>query len=371
MSADPRSSTGSRCRTSVSDYAGNVVTAPKGQINRTGLVTSARATAAAAGIDVTKFFGAVIVMNAPTDLFGELGGWGAVCDELSCQPFVVAQEMLHVYGLDHSRERLFPDQDYRDLWDTMSAGTCYYIQGGPYGSWGPGLNAANMRRLGWLDRSRVLSLRSTPPFAKRTVQLRPLHARELPGYLAIEVDDGFIIEFRDLHGWDAAGQEAGLLVHTFEDDYSYLEAGPSLGQDEYMKGTQWRPLPDLEYVQFTVDDIDTADRIATVTFEYKPGREIHDELKVGGNLTLPWVDGGGFVGVGSRVVAIPPGDELNPVLDKLVTYRCATGLRDVAARAAVRREVMEDIAAFAHTELERLNAPITRSPAPPKEHDPE
>jgi hypothetical protein len=353
-----------------SDYAGNVVTAPAGKINRTGLVASARATAAAAGIDVTKFFGAVIVMNTPTDLFGEFGGWGAVCDELSCEPFLVAQEMLHVYGLDHSRERKFPDQDYRDLWDTMSAGMCHYIPGGPYGRWGPGLNAANMRDRGWLKQSRVLSLRSTPPFAKRTVQLRPLHARELSGYLAIQVDDNFTIEFRDLRGWDTAGTRAGILVHTFEDNHSYLEAGPYLGQDEYTKGTKWKPLPDLDYIQFSVDDIDEAGRVATLTFKPRPGKNIHDELLVGGDLSIPWVDGGGFVGSGSTVIISPPGDKLSPMLAKLVTYRSADGLRDVATRAAVQREVMEDLATFAHAELERLNASVTRSPAPPKEADP-
>jgi hypothetical protein len=346
-----------------SDYAGNVEVAPEGKINRTGLVAAARTAAVSAGIDLTGFVGAVVVMNTPTDLFGELGGWGALCDGANVEPFVVAQEMLHVFGLDHSRVARVPDLDYRDPWDTMSAALVDCVPAGPYGRWGPGLNAANMRSLGWLDRSRVLSVHSDENFTTKTVRLRPLHARELPGYLAIEVDD-FIVEFRDSSGWDGGLREEVVLVHSFADGHSFLE--PAFEGTDYVKlGDKWSPFPDLAYIEVSFDELDREERIATLTLKRKPGTNIHNELRVGGDLTLPWVDGGGFIGAGSRVVITKPGDRLGDVVAKLVDYRTADGVRDLATRTAIKRQAMEDVAWFAQSEVDRLNATNVRSPAPP------
>ena len=82
-----------------SDYLGS---GPNG-LGRQALVDSARQAAADAGDDLSAFYGVVVVMNVPTDLFGG-GGPQAVCDPGSMEPSVLGQEMGHGYGLNHSRE---------------------------------------------------------------------------------------------------------------------------------------------------------------------------------------------------------------------------------------------------------------------------
>lgn len=136
----------------------------------------------------------VVLMNTSgrNILFGQQSGRAAVCDGGNCEPSALGQEMGHPYGLDHSRgTNGDPNQslDYGDPWDIMS--TFRFpaslvsppaFPRGPYGPYGPGLNAANMRGRGWLDRSRVLSLDSGKGRFPASIQLRPLHARELPGF---------------------------------------------------------------------------------------------------------------------------------------------------------------------------------------------
>src|SRR5207245_10596279 len=98
-----------------------------------------------------------------------LRGLGAV------QPARVGQEMGHGYGLVHSRVD-GSTADYQDPWDTMSTwNSCYSAVDPNYGLIGPGLNAANMRNMGWLDESRVWKP-SSAAFAEQ-IELRPLHMR--------------------------------------------------------------------------------------------------------------------------------------------------------------------------------------------------
>src|SRR5690348_7359224 len=90
--------------------------------------------------------------------------------------------MGHGYGLDHSRQD-GSAADYMDRWDTMSTwDSCFMAPHQDYVLIGPGLNAANMAGRGWLDGQRVWSSGSTS--FSTTIQLRPLHRRDLPGFLA-------------------------------------------------------------------------------------------------------------------------------------------------------------------------------------------
>jgi len=66
----------------------------------------------------------------------------------------------------------------------------------------------------WLDSSRVWSSTSDA-LLNTIVSLRPLHHRELPGFLAIRFHHYFI-EFRVPSGWDAALDDPVVLVHTLD-----------------------------------------------------------------------------------------------------------------------------------------------------------
>jgi hypothetical protein len=188
------------------------------------MMMQAKAVASGEGVDLSRFVGVVVCFNVQTDLFG--GSIGACCDLLSFEPSVLGQEMGHVYGLDHSR-RDGSSVDYTDQWDTMSTWNSTFRAAHPrWTEVGPGLNAANMRSRGWLDEKRVW--RSTRVDFDQVIELRPLHRRELSGFLAAEwrgpsdANHAMLVEFRDTDRWDAGFPEPTVLVHRFEDNHSYI-----------------------------------------------------------------------------------------------------------------------------------------------------
>jgi hypothetical protein len=319
----------------------------------------------------------VVLMNTHQHsiLFGQQFGRAAVCDGSNCEPSYLGQEMGHPYGLEHSR-RAGSLADYQDSWDIMSTLTASsstvpgpHVPVGalaPYGTYGPGLNAANMRGRGWLDRSRVLTLDSGKGGFPATVQLRPLHARELPGYLALEIDD-YIIEFRDNRKWDLGIYASAVFVHSFSDNHSYIEQNKN-GAEELFVRDSWElgaeDITDLPYTRVLVKDIDAPNRIATLTLTRRPGRKF--SVPVGGSMVPPWVDGGGFLGGSARQsVVVQPGDDLVDVVDHLVAFKSVESLRHGPARDAAQRAAMEQLAQYAEAQLGRLNAAETnRTPAP-------
>jgi hypothetical protein len=315
------------------------------------------------GVPLKNFPYQVVLMNTLQGiLFGQLPGSAAVCDGGNCWPSLLGQEMGHPYGLDHSR-RAGSLIDYQDNWDIMSTlSGCYMVPGGPYGLYGPGLNAANMRGRGWLDRSRVLSL-DVGEEDRRTVQLRPLHARELPGYLALEIGN-YIVEFRDKHKWDLEIPAAAVFVHSFSDNHSYIEQNKN-GAEQLLVGDSWELDlgSDLPSMHVRVQDIDTPNRIATLTLTNRPGRKF--SVPIGGSMGLPWVDGGGFLGGSARQsVVVQQGDDLVDIVDHLVAFKSVENLRHGPARDAVQRAAMQQLAQYAEAQLGRLNAENNRTPAP-------
>src|SRR5262249_6598479 len=146
---------------------------------RQALIAWAKQAAAGHGDNLDNYFGVVVCMNVPTDLFGDLGFPAMVCpDDDPPQPSLVGQEMGHGYGLDHSRAD-GSDADYQDPWDIMSTRSPYETPNSDYINVGPGLNAANMASRGWLEETRVWAANGE---FDETIRLRPLHHRSLPGF---------------------------------------------------------------------------------------------------------------------------------------------------------------------------------------------
>jgi hypothetical protein len=201
---------------SVEDYNG-----PGG--GRASLIKWARDAATAHGVDLSPYFSVVVCCNLWADIGAVSGG---VVIQGPDTPFTsgLAHEMGHVYGLQHSRLD-GSDIDYQDQWDVMSFGNCFSASDPVFKKAGPGLNAANMRSQGWLDTSRVWH--GTGDTNDELVTLRPLDRHDLPGYLALELYDGLLVEFRLRAGWDAAIPRSAVLVHRFVGGHSYVMIGNS------------------------------------------------------------------------------------------------------------------------------------------------
>jgi hypothetical protein len=251
------------------NYVGNVYPQPAGKLNRNGVLDLARATAVGAGVDLSKFSGVVVCGTPLLDLCGWVGGFAALCDDASLQPSLLGQEMGHGFGLDHSRLNGSLD-DYQDPFDTMSTANAYMATHPAYGAIGPGLNAVNMRLRGWLNEGRVRAI-PAGSFADEVVTLRPLHARELSGPLAIQVGQ-FLVELRLRKRWDAGIPRSCVLVHRAESNVSYLMQG-STGTD-LVAGSHFefgRPTAFFgDYIRVVVESIDEQAESARVHVTYHP-----------------------------------------------------------------------------------------------------
>lgn len=348
-----------------SEYKGSGTNAA----GRSELIAWAKQAATAAQIDLTGFFGIVVCMNVPTDLFGYLGQPIAVCDSLSMDGSLLGQEMGHGYGLDHSRLDGLVD-DYRDPWDTMSTGkvgnvTGAYMAPHPVYHWiGPSLNAWNMRGRGWLDESRVW--RGGDKEYDITMQLRPLIRHDLQGFLAVDLEDGHLLEFRVQEGWDAAIPRPVILLHYFQQNHSYLVHTPQgfefLEQGDTIEfGAVDRPFDPYRRVE--VVSIDPATRVATLRLSYRPAIGIPYEVAGG---TILWggikVDAGGAIMVGGRIIHIPPWDPTLRFLEQIALFKSSELAEQPVTREAMQRKALTAITDHAEKMMARIS-PL-RVPAP-------
>jgi hypothetical protein len=338
-----------------SDYKGSGVN-PAG---RWELVAWARLAATDAGVNLGPFSGTVVCMNVATDLWG--GGGTAVCDPGSMQPSVLAQEVGHGFGLDHSRID-GSAADYMDRWDVMSTwDSCFMAAHPRWALIGPGLNAPNIDGRGWLDSARVWNA-SPPPLSitgwSREIELRPLPRRDLPGFLAARVGDRWL-EFRTKEKWDAAIPRAAVLVHEFSYNHSYLIPSDSGSQDLVVgDATTWGSRP--RRLRVEVLEIDETQRVARVNIQ-----QIVDRPRpIGGRGVSRGVqtDGGGWVIVGGRPVRVPPRSPLVRVIRHVAAHEVIETSPDPRVRDTGRRETLRAI----HADITRTLEEHEELHSPPK-----
>ncbi len=264
------------------------------------VVALARQAAIDAGVSLNPFVAVVVIMNLATGWAQGTLGWTAVdWRRIDGRNFdgtllpratgggngteVLGQEMGHGYGLGHSRRDGSTD-DYQDRWDAMSTmGDTFRTSDPDYCARCPGLNAWNMRSRGWLDESRVWH--GNGQTFSEIVKLRPLHRRDLPGWLVAELpSDGgkspYLVELRTPYldnfpqkeGWDAGMPQSTVLVHrylTAEQDndkwpHSYLMCGTQ-GQFNLIAGDRFAPNGPFGGPQLFVIDIDDNASTATIS----------------------------------------------------------------------------------------------------------
>jgi hypothetical protein len=186
--------------------------------------------------------------------------------------------MGHVYiGVNHSFDDTqtlycpgYQPGEYGDGWDIMSAmtfGGSNPTFAGVYPPSGPGLNAPNLERLGWLPANRILTWDHT----SQSVGLAALNHPEAVGYFMVKVpfDSAnaghyYTVEFRRKTGWDRGIPQDAVLIHEIRADGS-----PGLSYLIRADGGAER-LQDQTYhdvgnnVAITVLNLDTNSSTATV-----------------------------------------------------------------------------------------------------------
>ena len=259
------------------------------------LMELAKEAATNAGADMRNFFGSILIMNLMTgwaqgnsahavwadwrridgrDQFGNLGtrdvGGGNGTE-------VFGQEMGHGYGLNHSY-REGSNLEYQDPWDIMSTFAAWSVPDAEYCARGPGLNAWNMLSLGWLDESRVWRRLQRYDSFNGSLQLKPLHRRDLLGYLAIRLpapdntSSDYLLEFRIKTGWDEGIPRSAVLAHQFENGHSVIMKGTA-GQYDLAVGDSFERPP---YFKVQVTSIDEASQTATLQIAYSPPDKVEE-----------------------------------------------------------------------------------------------
>jgi hypothetical protein len=254
---------------SVGDYNA-LAGAARGQLIQWG-----RAAAQAAGKNLAPFFNTVVCTNLWHDI-GETGT-GVVAQGKTAIPSLLGHEMGHGFGLQHSRLN-GSTQDYQDPWDIMSAANDFATSDSEFSTIGPGMNAANMRSLKWLDESRVWN--GSKAGYDQTVKLRPLLRHDLAGWLAADFN-GYLVEFRVKEGWDDGIPQACVLVHYFSDGHSYLMPGNG-GKEALLAGDSFGDAdqtgkvinPFVSSQRIDVLSIDAKNREATLRMQYRPAKAI-------------------------------------------------------------------------------------------------
>jgi hypothetical protein len=324
-----------------------------GTYGRTAIIDLAKAAAAAARIDLSRFVAVVVVTNVGVDLFG---GTGAACcsAETAGVPFwavhvapsVLCQEMIHALGISQHSRRHGSDADYADRYDVMSM---FVAKPGkhpdnPALPVGPGLNAAFMERCGWLDRTRV------GPSGQ--IALRPLHRRDLPGPLYAQVGP-YYVEYRASQRWDT-GFPSLVLVHYILNETSYLVAVLTASSPEFTFGDPRWPFEPNGSI--TVNAIDDAAETATITTVYNEGREIPFAGPAFSLFGSEIRGGAGIVFVNGKLIRIPP---RSPSFFLVEAAIALVSLEQIAIAPSVKTAAQAQIYARTLSEVAHLHEHIT------------
>lgn len=358
-----------------SNYVGNIddKLVPAGKFNRNGLMALGRQTALDNKVPLDDYDGIVFSFAGLIDLFGVTGAMMAVCDTGSLWPSLLGQEMGHGYGLDHSRAD-GSSAEYMDIWDTMSTnvGGTFSSPDTNYTFVGPGMNAWNMRSRGWLNENRVWKP-LFEHFGTQDVVLRPLHRRDLGGYLAAELGP-YLVEYRVAEKWDAGLQGGGgVLVHRFSDNQSYVMGPPAALElaaifaahpqkvgESFQVGDnqhQFKPLYRCEVLA-----IDDAAHTATVRLSYHAAAEIPGPHQRPFEIGPIGSDVGGIYVQHGHVVHIQPYGPLTLLMLHIAAHSEAESIQNVGMRSVARATALTGLIREAANALRALD-PI-RVPAP-------
>ena len=159
--------------------------------------------------------------------------------------------------------------EYDDPWDMMSYANVFSRKADPFGYGGPGMNSYHLDRMGWLPRSRILTL-GADGVGRRTVTLAALTHAEAAGFLHVRIPFDpadlfhyYTVEFRRNDGWDTGIPNDVVLIHEVKPDPDGVYHAYLLRARDATKA----PIQSLDKngATITVDTVSAATNQATVT----------------------------------------------------------------------------------------------------------
>ena len=216
---------------------------------------------------------------------------------------------------------------------------------------------------GWLDNSRIWTTRYG---VDTEVDLRPLHRRDLRGFLALRIEN-FLIEFRMNEGWDAAIASPVVLVHYFVDGHSYI-MDPVLDSKgdvfEIIEGEPGERRTSDHQLRIEIQDIWMDQRKARIKINYRPTSAIISEPiyhKLPFEIESPAIPfrRPDLVDIRRLIEKIDKNPEwsLRSILKSLSDISSSELLSNESIKDTIRREALERIISIANKELNVMEIP--------------
>ena len=149
----------------------------------------------------------------------------------------IAHEFGHGVGLNHSWSNDVTWKDaswagggeYDNPWDLMSAANVYVDPTGVFGGGPPDLDAHHLDEMGWIPKSRILTL-GVDGILSRTITLAALTHPESSGYLLARIpfdsSDRFhyyTVEYRTSDSWDSGIPASIVMINEVKNNSSYYQ----------------------------------------------------------------------------------------------------------------------------------------------------
>jgi len=149
----------------------------------------------------------------------------------------IAHEFGHGIGLNHSWSNDVTWKDaawagggeYDNPWDLMSAANVYVDPTGVFGGGPPLLNGHHLDEMGWVPKSRILTL-GVDGILSREVTLAALTHPEASGSLLVRIpfDAGdrfhyYTVEYRTADGWDSGIPANIVMINEVQNNGSYYQ----------------------------------------------------------------------------------------------------------------------------------------------------
>jgi hypothetical protein len=213
----------------------------------------------------------------------DLAGWentGAIGGDSVALP-EIAHEFGHGVGLNHSWSN---DTAWRDVswagpgeydnpWDLMSAANVFVDPTMAFGGGPPDLDAHHLDEMGFLPKSRILTL-GVDGILSRTVTLAALTHPEAAGYSVVRIpfdsSDRFhyyTVEYRTPDGWDSGIPARIVMINEIKNNGSYYQTTLLRTLGSYSGTGDGPPVQSLNTNGVTISVVSASGNQATITVD--------------------------------------------------------------------------------------------------------